>query len=172
MIKKEIAQELCTNHVSSAHNYMPTARMLTDHTGTADFRCVGISSFAVNECVGWLVQISLTLFAVTGSARLAEGVNAKSMRLTCTSQPTQAKLEIPTQWKSAVVDYIAHVHACKTHVHAHVSCMFHACYTHVTRMLHACNTHVTRMQHACNTHATCMFRHMLEYACFMHVTCM
>ena len=113
---------------------MPTARMLADHTGTADFRCVGISSFAVNECVGWLVQVSLTLFAVTGSARLAEGVNAKSMRLTCTSQPTQAKLEIPTQRKSAVVDYMAHVHACKTHVHAHVSCMFHACYTHVTCM--------------------------------------
>ena len=70
MIKKEIAQELCTNHVSIvycalyAHNYMPTARMLTDHTGTADFCCVGISSFAVNECVGWLVQVSLTLFAV------------------------------------------------------------------------------------------------------------
>ena len=56
---------------------MPTARMQTGHTGTANFRCVGIPSFAVDECVGWLVQVSLTLFAVTGSARLAEGVNAK-----------------------------------------------------------------------------------------------
>ena len=131
-----------------AHNYMPTARMQTDHTGTADFRCVGISSFAVDECVGWLVQVSLTLFAVTGSARLAEGVNAKSVRLTCTSQPTHsstAKLEIPTQRKSAVVDCMAHVHACKAHVHAHVSCMLHACYMHVTRMLHACYTHATCM---------------------------
>ena len=116
---------------------MPTARMQTDHTGTADFRCIGISSFAVDECVGWLVQVSLTLFAVTGSARLAEGVNAKSARLTCTSQPTHsctAKLEIPTQRKSAVVDCMEHVHACKAHVHAHVSCMLHACNAHVTRM--------------------------------------
>ena len=106
------------------------------------------SSFAVDECVSWLVQVSLTLFAVTGSARLAEGVNAKSVRLTCTSQPTHSstvKLEIPTQRKSAVVDCMAHVHACKVHVHAHVSCMLHACYMHVTRMLHACNTHATCM---------------------------
>ena len=145
-----------TDHtiVRFMHN-MPTTRMQTDHTGTANFRCVGISSFAVDECVGWLVQVSLTLFVVTGSARLAEGVNAKSMRLTCTSQPTHSstvklEIEIPTQRKSAVVDCMAHVHACKVHVHAHVSCMLHAC----------------------NKHATCMFRHMSEYACFMHVTCM
>ena len=132
--------------------------------------------------MGWLVQVSLTLIAVTGSARLAEGVNAKSVRLTCTSHPTHsstAKLEIPTQRtqrKSAVVDCMAHVHAhvsCMLHAcYMHVTRMLHACYMHVTRMLHACNTHVTRMQHACNTHATCMFGHMLEYACFMHVTCM
>ena len=32
--------------------------------------CVQISSFAVDESVGWLVQASLTLFAFTGSARL------------------------------------------------------------------------------------------------------
>ena len=81
---------------------------------------------------GWCKLASRSL--QSESARLAEGVNTKSMRLTCTSQPTQAKLEIPTQRKSAVVDYMAHVHACKTHVHAHVSCMFHACYTHVTCM--------------------------------------
>ena len=120
--------------------------------------------------MGWLVQVSLTLIAVTGSARLAEGVNAKSVRLTCTSHPTHsstAKLEIPTQRmqrKSAVVD-------CMAHVHAHVSCMLHACYMHVTRMLHACNTHVTCMQHAClgtcwSMHVSCML-----HACNMHVTC-
>ena len=45
--------------------------------------------------MGWLVQVSLTLFAFTGSTRLVEGVNAKSA--TCTSQPkdsSMAKLEI------------------------------------------------------------------------------
>ena len=120
-----------------------------------------------------VVQVSLTLSAVTGSARLAEGVNAKSVRLTLApASPRTHPRQNPTQRKSAVVDCMVHVHACKAHVHAHVSCMLHACNTHVTRMLHACNTHVTRMLHACNMHATCMFRHMLEYACFMHVTCM
>ena len=67
--------------------------------------CVRISSFAVDDSVGWLVQVSLTFFAFTGSARLVEGVNANSVRLTCTSQPTEsstAKLEIRTQRKSAV----------------------------------------------------------------------
>ena len=64
-----------------------------------------ISNFAVDESVALLVQVSLTLFAFTGSARLEEGVNANSVRLTCTSQPTEsstAKLEIQTQHKSAV----------------------------------------------------------------------
>ena len=134
-----------------AHNYMPTARMQTDHTGTADFRCVGISSFAVDECVGWLVQVSLTLFAVTGSARLVEGVNAKSVRLTCTSQPTHSSTKFqrsgnPLWWTV----WCMYMHARRMYMH--VACMLHACYMHVTRMLHACNTHVTRMQHACNMH--------------------
>ena len=74
---------------------------------TVDLCCVRISSFAVDDSVGWLVQVSLTLFAFTGSARLVEGVNANSVRLTCTSQPTEsstAKLEIRTQHKSAVAD--------------------------------------------------------------------
>ena len=75
---------------------------------TADFHCVGISSFAVDESVGWLVQVSLTLFAFTPSASLAVPVTAKSVWLTCTSQPTDsstAKLEIPTQWKSAAYSF-------------------------------------------------------------------
>ena len=41
-------------------------------------------------------QVSLMLFTFTGSARLMEGVNAKSMRISYTSQPTNssmAKLE-------------------------------------------------------------------------------
>ena len=59
-------------------------------TCTADFRCVGISSFAVDDSVGWLVQVSFMLFVFTGSARLVEGVNANSVRLTCTSQPTES----------------------------------------------------------------------------------
>ena len=45
--------------------------------------------------MGWLVQVSLTLFAFTGSTRLVEGVNAKSA--TCTSQPkdsSMAKLDL------------------------------------------------------------------------------
>ena len=69
-----------------------------------DLCCVRISSFAVDDSVGWLVEVSLTFFAFTGSARLAEGVNAKNVRLTSTSQPTEsstAKLEIRTQHKSA-----------------------------------------------------------------------
>ena len=72
---------------------------------TVDLCCVRISSFAVDDSVGWLVQVSLTFFAFTGSARLTEGVNANSVRLTSTSQPTEsstAKLEIRTQHKSAV----------------------------------------------------------------------
>ena len=142
--------------------------------------------------MGWLVQVSLTLIAVTGSARLAEGVNAKSVRLTCTSHPTHsstAKLEIltqRTQRKSAVVDCMAHVHAhvsCMLHAcYMHVTRMLHACYMHVTRMLHACYMHVTRMLHACNTHVTCMQHACLGtcwsthvscmlHACNMHVTC-
>ena len=76
--RRKIKKEIAVYCALYAHNYMPTARMQTDYTGTAYFRCVGISSFAVDECVGWLVQVSLTLFAVTGSARLAEGVNAKA----------------------------------------------------------------------------------------------
>ena len=46
------------------------------------------------------MQVNLTLFVFTGNARLLKGVNAKSVRLTCTSQPTDsitAKLEIPTE---------------------------------------------------------------------------
>ena len=46
--------------------------------GTQDLHFVRISSFAVDESVGCLVQVSLMFFAFTGSARL---------RLTCTSQP-------------------------------------------------------------------------------------
>ena len=128
---------------------MPTARMQTDYTGTADFRCVGISSFAVDECVGWLVQVSLTLFAVTGSARLAEGVNAKSVRLTCTSQQNLKfqRSGNPLWWTV----WRMYMHARRMYMR-----MFHACYTHVTCMLHACYTHVTRMYHACYMHATCM----------------
>ena len=56
--------------------------------------------------MGWLVQVSLTFFAFTGSARLVEGVNANSVRLTSTSQPTEsstAKLEILTQKKFTVL---------------------------------------------------------------------
>ena len=45
-------------------------------------------SIAVDES---LVQVSLTLFAFTPS---------KSVRLTCTSQPTDAKLEVQRQLKS------------------------------------------------------------------------
>ena len=54
----------------------------------------------------WLVQVSLTLFAFTPSTSLALPVNAKNVRLTCTSQPTEsstAKLEIRTQHKSTVL---------------------------------------------------------------------
>ena len=72
---------------------------------TADLCCVRISSFAVDDSVGWLVQVSLTLFAFTPSTSLALPVNAKNVRLTCTSQPTEsstAKLEIRTQHKSTV----------------------------------------------------------------------
>ena len=36
------------------------------------------------------MQVSLTLFAFSGSARLVEGVNANSVRLTCTSMPTES----------------------------------------------------------------------------------
>ena len=154
--------------------------MQTDHTGTADFRCVGISSFAVDECVGWLVQVSLTLFAVTGSARLAEGVNAKSMRLTCTSQPTHPRTH-PRNSNAAEIRCGGLYGAC-TCMQGACTCMLHACYTHVRRMLHACYTHVTRMLHACNTHATCMQHACLGtcwsthvscmlHACNMHVTC-
>ena len=70
-----------------------------------DLCCVRISSFAVDDSVGWLVQVSLTLFAFTPSTSLALPVNAKNVRLTCTSQPKEsstAKLEIRTQHKSAV----------------------------------------------------------------------
>ena len=55
--------------------------------------------------MGWRVQVILVLFALTGSARPMEGVNASSVRLTCTSQPTDsstAKLEILTLHKFAV----------------------------------------------------------------------
>ena len=60
-----------------------------------------MSSCAVDESVGWLVQVSLVFFAFTGSAKLVvvEGVNAKGMRLACSSQPTDsstAKLEFRT----------------------------------------------------------------------------
>ena len=59
---------------------------------TVDLRSVGISSFAaVEESVGWLVQVSLTLFAFTPFKSLALPVNAKSVRLICTSQrPTDS----------------------------------------------------------------------------------
>ena len=59
--------------------------------------------------MGWLVQVSLTLFAFTPSTSLALPVNAKNVRLTCTSQPTEsstAKLEIRTQHKSTVPNRI------------------------------------------------------------------
>ena len=75
-------------------------------TNTADLCCVRISSFAVDDSVGWLVQVSLTLFAFTPSTSLALPVNAKNVRLTCTSQPTESstvKLEIRTQHKSTVL---------------------------------------------------------------------
>ena len=36
------------------------------------------------------MQVKLTLFAFTGSAILLEDMNAKSVRLTCTSQPTDS----------------------------------------------------------------------------------
>ena len=38
------------------------------------------SNFSVNGSVGWLVQVSLALLALTGCARLIEGVNANSVR--------------------------------------------------------------------------------------------
>ena len=50
--------------------------------------------FAVDESVGWLVQVSLTLFALTGSVTHVEGVNANSVRLTWTSQPTDSSTAI------------------------------------------------------------------------------
>ena len=59
----------------------------------------------VDESMGWLVQVSLMLFAFTGSARLLKGVNANSMRLACTSQQmdsSTAKLELPMERKSTV----------------------------------------------------------------------
>ena len=50
------------------------------------------------------MQVSLTLFAFTGSAGPMEGVNVMSMRLTCTMQPAHglvhSKLEILTERKS------------------------------------------------------------------------
>ena len=72
-------------------------REMPVNLNTADLCCVRISSFAVDDSVGWLVQVSLTLFAFTPSTSLALPVNAKNVRLTCTSQPTEsstAKLEI------------------------------------------------------------------------------
>ena len=45
----------------------------------------------MDESVGWLLQVSLTLFAFRGSARLLEGVNAKSVRLSCTADSSTAK---------------------------------------------------------------------------------
>ena len=47
---------------------------------TVDLRSTRISSFAMDEFVGWLVKVSLMFFAFTGSARLWKGVNAKIMR--------------------------------------------------------------------------------------------
>ena len=37
-------------------------------------------------------QVSLMLFTFTGSARLMEGVNAKSVRISYTSQPTNSSM--------------------------------------------------------------------------------
>ena len=88
-------------HLSKRVNF----RDFASRRVTADLCCVRISSFAVDDSVGWLVQVSLTLFAFTPSTSLALPVNAKNVRLTCTSQPTEsstAKLEIRTQHKSTV----------------------------------------------------------------------
>ena len=64
--------------------------------GNVDLCSVGISNFTVYEPVGKLAPSSLH----SGSARLLKGMNTKSVRLTCTSQPTDSstvKLEIPTE---------------------------------------------------------------------------
>ena len=70
---------------------------MLDRSTAADLCCVRISSFAVDDSVGWLVEVSLTLLAFTPSASLALPVNAKNVRLTCISQPTEsstAKLDL------------------------------------------------------------------------------
>ena len=76
----------------------PSRELLND-SFPVDFGCIQIPSFAVDDSVGWPVQVGLTLFAFTPSQSLALAVNGQSVRQTCTSQPmdsSTANLKIPT----------------------------------------------------------------------------